>query len=350
MTALGPVAISRVYLTCFRCGLGAYWADERLGIDGLLSKEARRLVCLAGVQRSFAHAEVLLTEFCGWQVSDERIRQACYEESKAMAAWREAAPSPFPASPPPNTTTEFQTDATKVNTTTGWRDMKIGLFALRPNGPACEASDWLTRTLPAPTARVAFAAIEEIETFQLRWGEWAKRLNLTTFDALHVLADGADWIWNAAAIQFPGHRGVLDIFHACEHLADAAKALHGDGTDAARTWLETTRHALLADGWYGLQDVIGHTLSTPIPESARPTLDAMTAYFAHRQTRLNYRACLARGQAIGSGQIEGACKHMIGRRMKQTGARWTVPNANRMANLTSLSYSGQWADYWVTAA
>ncbi len=33
--------------------------------------------------------------------------------------------------------------------------------------------------------------------------------------------------------------------------------------------------------------------------------------------------------------------------MKQTGARWTVPNANRMAELCSLTYSEQWTNYWL---
>jgi hypothetical protein len=48
--------------------------------------------------------------------------------------------------------------------------------------------------------------------------------------------------------------------------------------------------------------------------------------------------------------IEGACKNYIGRRLEQTGARWLVPNANRMATLAALVYADQWTDYWATAA
>jgi len=44
--------------------------------------------------------------------------------------------------------------------------------------------------------------------------------------------------------------------------------------------------------------------------------------------------------------IEGACKNYLGRRLKQTGARWLIPNANRMATLGSLVYADQWTDYW----
>ena len=58
---------------------------------------------------------------------------------------------------------------------------------------------------------------------------------------------------------------------------------------------------------------------------------------------------MPRGEPIGSGLIEGACKQVIGKRMKQTGARWTVANANRMAELCCLTYSDQWAEYWLAA-
>lgn len=349
MTALGPVLVSRVYLRCVRCDRGSYVADARLGIDGSLTTEAKRLTCLAGVQRSFEHGTMLLQEFCGWTMSHESIRQACYDESKAMAAWRAKSTEAWPATLP-NSTMEFQTDATKVNTTAGWRDMKIALFCQRTNAESCDADAWLTRELPAPTRRMAFGAIEEIETFQTRWRSWAQRLGLTSCEELHIVADGADWIWNAATVQFPGHAGVLDIFHASEHIADTSKILHGEGTDACRAWHEATRMAVLRDGWYGLQEEIGKVLSRPLTETSRQSIEAMTAYFAGQQTRLNYRRCLSRGRSIGSGQIEGACKHMIGQRMKQTGARWVVANANRMVELTCLGYSHQWHDYWAATA
>ena len=73
------------------------------------------------------------------------------------------------------------------------------------------------------------------------------------------------------------------------------------------------------------------------------------AYLANHSHRLNDRHRLACGEPIGRGLIEGACKQVIGKRMKQTGARWTVANANRMAELCCLTDSGQWADYWLAA-
>ena len=91
------------------------------------------------------------------------------------------------------------------------------------------------------------------------------------------------------------------------------------------------------------------TLCGTVSDAGRAAIDALLAYLAGHSRRLNYRHRLACGEPIGSGLIEGACKHVIGKRMKQTGARWTVANANRMAELCCLTYSGQWSDYWLAA-
>jgi hypothetical protein len=282
-------------------------------------------------------------------MSDEKIRQACHAEADKVTQWRQQVPAEMTGASDKEVSLEFQTDATKVNTNTGWRDLKIGVFCQRPTGPACSLDDWKQRGLPAPTARVAFGAIEEIDVFQLRWNVWSDRLGIKTFERLNVIADGAEWIWNAASDQFPGHRGVLDIFHASEHIAATADALHGEGTDASRTWFEATRLALLGDGWLGVQEQIGRTLCGEISDFGRTAVESLTRYLVSHSSRLNYRVRLARGETIGSGLIEGACKQMIGRRMKQTGARWTVSNANRMAELASLNYSNQWTAYWLAA-
>jgi hypothetical protein len=311
-----------------------------------LSGQARRLVCLAGVQRSFENAELLLKELCGWHVSDERIRQACHAEADRIAEQREKLPTGFS---PTSGEFEFQTDATKVNTDTGWRDMKIGIFAQRKQGESCNVEDWDQRVLPKPLARLAFGAIEEIDVFANRWEVWSRRLDMKSFERLSVIADGASWIWNAAADRFPGHRGVLDIYHASEHMAATANVLFGMGTSESRVWLEETRRAVLGDGWYGFQEKIGATLCGSVSEEGRTSIDELTRYMAGHTERLNYRLRLERGESIGSGMVEGACKQMIGRRMKQTGARWKVSNANRMAELCSLCYSEQWNDYWTAA-
>ena len=214
MTALGAVILWRAYFSCRACGTGGYFADRLLGLDGFLTRRATRLICLLGGQNAFAVAARLLAECCGGKVSDETIRRACQAEATRIAAFGASSPAVAGVFAAAAGDVEFQTDAAKVNTTGGWRDMKIGIFARRERGEPATPAEWGQRDLPAPSTRVAFAAIEAIDDFAPRWGEWATRLGIEDRDAITVLGDGAEWIWNAASGQFGACHQVLDIYHA----------------------------------------------------------------------------------------------------------------------------------------
>jgi hypothetical protein len=117
---MGPITIQRAYFTCLGCTEGGYPLDRRLGIEGFLTRQALRLACRAGARHSFAEAEEQLAEMCGWKVSDERLRQACHEEARRMAEWLAQNPAATEDFPLAKGVVEFQTDAVKVNTDTGW--------------------------------------------------------------------------------------------------------------------------------------------------------------------------------------------------------------------------------------
>ena len=204
MTAIGRISVRRAYSTCAGCGTGGYAADRRIGLEGALSRQGRRVICWAGGRASFAEAAASLQEIGGRAVSDETIRRACLAESGAMAAWRADSGRACEGFHAAGGHAEFQCDAAEVNTEAGWRDVKVGIFAKRPAGQPATSEDFAERALPPPTARVAFVGLESSDGFGARWGPWAERLGLGDPTALSVLGDGAEWIWNEAAEQFPG--------------------------------------------------------------------------------------------------------------------------------------------------
>ncbi len=205
------------------------------------------------------------------------------------------------------------------------------------------------RHLPAPTARSAFAAIETIDDFAPRWSEWAARLGIKDLTTITVLGDGAEWIWNAATRQFGQCHQILDIYHAAEHIAIAARGRFGEETPEAAAWLERGRDLLLSDGWAGLCDHLGRTLTTDNGSDGRAAPDELISYFAAHTERLSYCHRLYTGQSIGRGMVEGAAKNRVGHRLKQTGARWVAENVNRVAELCCLTYSSQWDLYWASS-
>jgi hypothetical protein len=141
----------------------------------------------------------------------------------------------------------------------------------------------------------------------------------------------------------------LDIYHACEYLSDCAKALHGEGA-AAAAWVDEGRQALLVGGAAGVQAHVAAARAGVRSAAKRQALDGAAGYFGRREKYLGYAGRLALGQSIGSGLVEGACKTVVGRRLKQTGARWRVRRVERMASLCCLLYGDQWETYWKKAA
>lgn len=341
-TAAGDVRLSRLYLECPACLNGGYPLDERLGVAGRYSRQAQRLICLAAASWSYDVSAERLAELCGLRVSDTTIRELAQQHGAAANAWLREEPAAVRTFRESTGAVEFTTDGTCVNTTDGWREMKVGIFSRRDPGDPATPEEWDTRTLPAPKTRIAFAAIEDCQQFGARWGAWRKRLGLADTSAVTVLADGAKWIWEQQREHLRDADGVLDIFHALQHIAAVGSLLHAE---AAQAWTDQARRTLLREGWSGIASLLqeGAPQRTPVEQSA---VDSLLDYLAPHQHHTNYAQRLAEGRSIGSGQIEGACKNLIGRRLKANAARWRVRRVNRMAGLCSLMYSHQWNAYW----
>ena len=64
----------------------------------------------------------------------------------------------------------------------------------------------------------------------------ARRRGLEEAGKLFVVADGGVWIWNLAQEHFPQAQGVLDLYHAIEHLGAVAQVLHKD-PEEAQAWV-----------------------------------------------------------------------------------------------------------------
>ncbi len=345
MTPAGEVRVSRVYFRCSACTEGNYVLDERLGIDGRYSPHVQRMICLSAASWSFDMASDRLAELCGVRVCNTTIRNIAQRHGAAMLTWQREDAEAVREFREATGEVEFTTDGTCVNTTDGWREMKVAIFSKRQAGEPATPQEWCTRTLPKPHVRVCFAAIEKSERFGSRWKAWRKRLGLGDLSNVTVLADGAKWIWEEQRKHLTHAEGVLDVFHALEHVAATSKELYGE-TPAATAWTDVGRAALLSTGLTGIaQHVIESVARTRSP-SKRSALQSLQAYLQPHADHLNYSQRLAEGRSIGSGQVEGACKNLIGRRLKQTGARWRPRRVNRMTGLCTLLYSHQWTAYW----
>lgn len=343
-TAAGRVELVRRSMRCSRCGLTAYPADARLGIDGFLSPQATRLACLAAATWSFDVASNRLDELAGIRLDDETIRRHVHRAATRLTRHRDAHP-PRAAFTATRGEVEFLTDGVMAPTRDGWRELKLARFQVRPRGAPAEVADWATRELPDPTASVAYATTADCSAFAARWAGWACGLGIDPAGSLTTLGDGAAWIWAAASEHFPAGEQVLDIFHASGHLATASNALHGEGTAEAAGWHDRARARRLADGWPGLLDHVGATAVEGRTAASQAALDEMIGDFAKHTARVGYFGRLRTGRSIGSGAVEGLAKRM-GRRLKVAGRGWCVEHLDGMATLIASVDTPEWAGLW----
>jgi hypothetical protein len=319
-----------------------------VGVDGYLSKGARRMACLLGVQQSFHKAEVALLEVAGWKLDDNTIRQLCHAIAQQAASSREqrATAEAFAQA---EGDLELQIDAGKVNTFEGWRDVKVAVFDRRQRGEPTTAREWHERDLPAPTVGSVVAAVEEAKHFGERCAKEAERLQLTDPEQLSVLGDGAEWIWNLSAAHFLGAFELLDIWHGAEQIGDGAKAVYGQDSAAAKEQAKAAardgKQRLLQDGYCGVTEWVGE-LASKVCGGDGAALGGVLNYFCGHRDRLNYALRLRRGQSIGSGLVEGSIKQLLNKRIKQTGARWKVEHVGPFVELGALTAGPEWQSFW----
>ena len=333
-----------------QCAPGGYHTDGLLGIDGSLSPRLQEKVCRLAADVSFNKTHEHIGSLLGVGVSSETVRGCAERKAAGIARWQKSETDSAATFAKAHGQWEFAVDAGKVNTLEkGWRDLKIAVVQKRPAGAPASPTEWQSRELPAASARVMWADIAPAKRFRRGWKTRLQRLGLKAMADLHVLGDGASWIWKSANRSLTGSHQTLDVYHACEHIADAGKKLFGKDTPAAAAFFERGRSLILEEGWPGICRLIGEEYERQDAPAVREVLEPMTNYFVSQMRRLDYRDCLAAGKAIGSGVVEGAAK-TLGLRLKARGARWKHKNAQVMAALVCARNGQEWSSYWNPAA
>jgi Uncharacterised protein family (UPF0236) len=193
-----------------------------------------------------------------------------------------------------------------------------------------------------PDSTTYVAAIETAEQFGQRIFTEAIRRGMRFAEQIIVIGDGAPWIWNLAAEHFMGATEIVDLYHAREHVSDLAKLLYE--ARRAKAWTEESIELLDAGNLEKLLSTFARL--RPKSESAKDELRKAKAYFQTNMERMRYQRFRDQGLFVGSGVVEAGCKTIIGRRLKQSGMRWTVRGANAIIALRCCDLSARREQFW----
>jgi hypothetical protein len=219
-----------------------------------------------------------------------------------------------------------------------WHDVKSArLFRLDQRAVDQNGRPLLLSSHVVATRGDAAAFSELVFCEAVRWG--ALRASRVL-----VVADGGVWIWNIAQDRFSwADTLTLDFYHAVAHLWTVGNALFGEGSEAARVWVEGLRHKLRHGQHKRVVKTLADLAQMGQELEIAAVLEREAAYFGAHAGHLDYAAKARRGEPIGSGAMESACKQYQ-LRFKRPGQFWSQEEG--LLELYSRRLSGRWESLW----
>jgi hypothetical protein len=69
-------------------------------------------------------------------------------------------------------------------------------------------------------------------------------------------------------------------------------------------------------------------------------------YISSNEEQMRYDVFRAKGYDIGSGAVEGACKHVVGKRLKQSGMIWSRAGSSATLAMRIAWLNHRWEQLW----
>lgn len=216
----------------------------------------------------------------------------------------------------------------------GWKEFKVGtIFDVEQRWERDPKTRELRR-VPHGVGMVYAATLGSVTDVGPVFWTLAVKQRIPQTDDTSMTADGAEWIWHLTLDYFPDSLQIVDWYHACQHLAQAAAALFPDDPERRQRWYSERLHDL----FHGAAACIAHELEhASLPDHAH--------YFRIHQRRMQYQQFREGGYPIGSGTVESGVKQFKAR-LTGAGMRWSRPAARQMLLIRAAVLDGSFDAYW----
>jgi hypothetical protein len=197
---------------------------------------------------------------------------------------------------------------------------------------------------PVPSHKQTFGTLDGKEVALTHLAHQVALREAVAFTYRVALTDGSLALQRQMLAHLPDFTLVLDIIHVTEYLWDAAKARFGETSPQRLIWVRQALAWLLENH---LDDLL-HDLSTQatgLPTPQQATLAHVAAYLRRNRPFMDYQRYLALGWPIGTGVVEGACRHLVKDRFEQAGMRWSSAGAQALLDLRAVAFNADWDDF-----
>jgi hypothetical protein len=180
--------------------------------------------------------------------------------------------------------------------------------------------------------------VEKVSQFTMQLDDFAKMNGIGYADQIVYLSDGAVCLEKLREKLYPCSIGIVDLYHARQHLRKLVESLRFHSKHRQDTFYEECSHLLDL----GEIDKMIALVSHKAIDSNRASIEKQLEYFTGNKRKMRYGLFRAAGLFIGSGVIESACKTIVENRLNGSGMRWTKKNAANVVALRSAFYSGSY--------
>lgn len=328
-------------------GMVFFPLDEELGLlPGNYTPQIQESMTRLGAKMAYEQAQEELSRFCHTQVSEPTIRRHTMQNGQASEVLEKEEAARLEKEAPEATENPdkvfLSADGAYVALTTGeWREVKtvvIGEFETVPGANGKEkvqthSLSYFSRSYPARDFE--YYALPEIH-----------RRGLENANLVVSPNDGATWIQNFVDYHCPEAIRILDFSHAQSHIADAGKAVYGEGTDDFKAWYRQRSHELKHDPPQQTLTQLDQLHQETDKQDGIEVIDGSLTYLNKRKAMLNYTHFVEQGYPIGSGCVESGHKVVMQSRMKQAGMRWAEEHVDPMLSLRNLICNDRWQEGW----
>jgi len=361
LTAVGPAEVLRPYYLCSHCHAGQFPADVELDIENTeFSPGVRRMQAVVGQGSPFDHGRQQMKLLADLEVTTKAVERTAEAIGEHVAACEQeqiqrtvqldlpmvvgkAVPILYvqmdgtgvPVVKKETVGRQGKADGQPAHT----REVKLGCVFTQTR--------WDQKGYPIrdPDSTTYTGAIETAEEFGKRIYVEAWKRGWSRAEQKVVMGDGAEWIWNLAEQHFPGAVGIVDLYHARQHLWELARKLNPNDEVNQKAWMKVHQRRLLDKGKieklvFALRSIV--STNPEVVEKIRTEAD----YFERNAARMRYPKFRRQHLFVGSGVIEAGCKTVIGARLKQSGMFWTIRGANAITALRCCHLNARFEDYW----
>lgn len=310
---------------------------------------------MAGLLTSFGRAEKqTLVKLTGIRVSESTVRRIT-EDAGEEAAQAHAAKETFGADQP----WDWQRDAR--GETCGYVSLDhVSVPQQGPGGVKAEGRMVAVALVYNPQSKhdqqrprgcddVRYlAGLYDLDALGLQLRSQAAQVGWDDLQQQLAISDGGGGLEDFARVNFPLAQRMLDFYHASEHIANLARALHPGDEAASEVQTKAWCHTLKHEGGSTLRRIFEQLDVMSWSAERLEVHRVELGYFRNHEQRMNYPHYRACGWQIGSGPVESGCKGLITLRMKGPGMRWGPRGTHTIAHLRSLllSQSTQWDGFW----